>query len=492
MMREVSFRNLTYPPPAPDPGRPDISPLSCVSCKRRKQKCDRVMPSCSRCNELLLKCVYTSDGRRRRRNSTQVVISPHLSSSEGVGIKEEALAQALLRGLDDASQLRYTVVDNKSYMASLVEKFDSTIYRWMPVLSPRSVLDRLHGLTISTNGDNRSFIALIMGICLVATHIPRSLQRPFYAAAKSLYWKSQPMTRPCPELAQTGILLSIHEYAHGKEREARVTIETCLSMIKLWDTRQSICEDLSIANLAHEQTRIVWGALIMERIIALKGNFIIHHLPAKILQMSEQQITRLWSSLGVIDTPFLSFHFQILATILSDLVLCSTRDENEGLPAQLLHPASLRRRLLSFLELMLRQEICKVGLCCEATAITVFAFIHLHKHNPGSDSQDSIESDLGLEQLCRIITTGVQEHLESKSDQGRHGHPAPFSIYMIKQLLEATEKSNIQGREESISALLGFIQRYALQREASNEMAPEKLASQEETCGMEMKMEEQE
>lgn len=49
-----------------DPVQPDLNPRSCVTCRRRKVRCDKRMP-CGNCRRAAISCVFPAPGRAPRR-----------------------------------------------------------------------------------------------------------------------------------------------------------------------------------------------------------------------------------------------------------------------------------------------------------------------------------------------------------------------------------------------------------------------------------------
>ncbi|RMJ13292.1 hypothetical protein CDV36_007048 [Fusarium kuroshium] len=61
-------------------GPDELNRLSCMRCKERKVRCNRVMPQCGRCSLQDLECVYPV---RAKRRTTRCLIDPALSPSSG-------------------------------------------------------------------------------------------------------------------------------------------------------------------------------------------------------------------------------------------------------------------------------------------------------------------------------------------------------------------------------------------------------------------------
>src|SRR4051794_18273794 len=48
-------------------GSTNLNPISCIVCRRRKVKCDRILPSCSNCSKGETPCIYPASLRASRR-----------------------------------------------------------------------------------------------------------------------------------------------------------------------------------------------------------------------------------------------------------------------------------------------------------------------------------------------------------------------------------------------------------------------------------------
>ena len=106
------------------------------------------------------------------------------------------------------------------------------------------------------------------------------------------------------------------------------------------------------------------------RVIALDGTFSIRYLPHAALVTMELAITEPWTAPVVSDDDLVSFHTQLQAVSFSDKALRCADAAREITPRS---PCitTLRRRILSFFEFLLKQETLRLGSCCEAVAITI-------------------------------------------------------------------------------------------------------------------------
>lgn len=71
----------TEPIMSPGTDTPALNPRSCVTCRRRKVRCDKQMP-CSNCRRALIPCVFPAPGRAPRQQKPRDPNAPPKSSSQ--------------------------------------------------------------------------------------------------------------------------------------------------------------------------------------------------------------------------------------------------------------------------------------------------------------------------------------------------------------------------------------------------------------------------
>ncbi|OAQ79440.1 fungal specific transcription factor domain-containing protein [Purpureocillium lilacinum] len=71
----------TGPILAPGSGAPALNPRSCVTCRRRKVRCDKQMP-CSNCRRALIPCVFPAPGRAPRQQRPKDPNAPPKNSTQ--------------------------------------------------------------------------------------------------------------------------------------------------------------------------------------------------------------------------------------------------------------------------------------------------------------------------------------------------------------------------------------------------------------------------
>ena len=221
---------------------------------------------------LLLRCTYPTSTSKPRDVELPAPPFPPSAPGERAGIDEESLAYTLLQGLADTStaRLHHAIVKHSPIFRRMVQDFFFTVHRWLPILNQSSILSRLldlqlRGPSTTKKVDETSFVTLVTCICLLAQSTQSRLQQLLYAASKRLYWGVQPMVEPALEAMQAGVLLAVYEYGQGRQREAYMTIQTCLTTVELSSIKQPSACGLAKSIYHHAPSRALWAALLMER-----------------------------------------------------------------------------------------------------------------------------------------------------------------------------------------------------------------------------------
>lgn len=271
--------------PQTDSGLPQTSKLSCFSCRNRKQRCDRHLPSCSRCKRyasrelvsmrknraktsyrLLLDCVYPRRDSQGLNAEPGAGIVPSLSrvKPEIKRLRDDLLCLTTQLCQPHSPQF---ISCHGQLFTSMLESHFSTTHMWLPLVQKTSVAERLDG---SQTHQSPAFLPMLLAICLNSKEVCgmgslQSLEEALFAAAKRYYWGSQPTSAPAMELIVAGILLSTYEYGHGLAQEAYMTISTCTAMIQVSGLLSYHKNRVDASSVVVEQSRAVWAAIMIER-----------------------------------------------------------------------------------------------------------------------------------------------------------------------------------------------------------------------------------
>ncbi|KAE9371718.1 hypothetical protein N431DRAFT_484197 [Stipitochalara longipes BDJ] len=429
----------------------DVASISCFSCRERKQKCDKALPGCSRCGRLLLKCHYPKPANPP---------SPPLSSTGSYGTLDsngdEVIndTDALIQGLASAAsqsqayhgQLFNLLHKHEQNFDEMVELFFSSYHKWVPIVHQDSFREYRN----TTRTDiSRGHTALVLSMCLLTRpfkdgDLQDSLRVALHKASRRLFWDPESMAQPTLPFIQSGVLLSSYEHGQGSSDAAYMTICTCLSMAQVLG--------LSKEPLSHEKMqpplpgiwttqlegpRTWWAMLIHERMISLNNGALIRPLNMRVPDNFEVALGR-----EINDPLSISFYYEVRAATFLDQVLDFIRNNTTTPSKNWLGFQALDRSLLNFLKSLIEQYL---GSCCEAVAVGVSAFIHLHQWrltstDPVFSAQDRLESCDAIETVMKIIAATAQN--------GAQNFPchSQYSVQLIYQLLISIRYLEKNGR----------------------------------------------
>ncbi|KAL6864059.1 hypothetical protein J3F83DRAFT_767047 [Trichoderma novae-zelandiae] len=298
-------------PARPSSGSPResraIVPGTCLNCRRQKQRCDRLIPQCSRCSMKATRCVYPSkDGDAIRGlvpvSSTSHMITPcsrpckfHLSPfgerdllwaacSKNGSQMEADFAQPSL------SRLVGAIFDHGGISpTNVVGKYFDLAYHWLPTLDRGAIYDEAAQFNLEESVDHDAFSLLLLCMHLFAESPCQDQSQPrpntLYRASRQLFAILHSSAGISPyTLLQCGIILSTYACGHGLSNEAYETLTLCIGLIRRLSIdcyMYNVTDTHKRANYdQHDQHKLdrCWsGIILLDRTIALSS--IDHSLP---------------------------------------------------------------------------------------------------------------------------------------------------------------------------------------------------------------------
>ena len=76
------------------------------------------------------------------------------------------------------------------------------------------------------------------------------------------------------------------------------------------------------------------------------------------------------------------------------------------------------------------------------------------------NEEDVVESTVVMESVARVLADHVREHMASSSRTGRHGGPAPYTVHMMKQMVDGMLRGEFKGDAASHEVLVACIRRH--------------------------------
>ncbi|KAL9488097.1 hypothetical protein ACSS6W_000374 [Trichoderma asperelloides] len=226
------------------------APKACRHCHLHKRKCDKRLPSCSRC----ALCKYDDDRPpleaepvTKLRWSEPLAIQRDSCGLELTPVGERQLLWAACQSQEpypkqtDAKSLMNLTEDIFAYggtSAQLVwDKYFATAYSWLPVLEESNI--NFNVLAMQESDIHKDILALLLlcmyllnqAPCYHPNHTSNSSLHKATRRVFSLVETSDDVFSHATKL-QAGLLLTAYECGHGMTREATSTLGACFGIIR--------------------------------------------------------------------------------------------------------------------------------------------------------------------------------------------------------------------------------------------------------------------
>ncbi|KAK9444966.1 Zn(2)-C6 fungal-type DNA-binding domain protein [Metarhizium brunneum] len=238
-----------------------LAPGACLSCRQQKQRCDRVIPSCSRCVARVVKCTYPARDQAALRQIASVsqfaadtlVILRGLCPLDVSPAGERALLwaacarQSTFVDDEDAPQASLSCIINDVFDSAGVHVVGTVIgyfdiaHHWLPILDRDNVLASTENF-VAQKGvsavEDDAFALMIVCMYLFITppcqHANHPVRHTLYRTVKSLFSVLQASSDTTARvlLMQSGIILATHEIGHGMSKDAYETLIACRSLLQ--------------------------------------------------------------------------------------------------------------------------------------------------------------------------------------------------------------------------------------------------------------------
>ncbi|KAL6897739.1 hypothetical protein GGI43DRAFT_424068 [Trichoderma evansii] len=148
------------------------------------------------------------------------------------------ISVALLSGTDDAEQeasiLRMALKPTGLTATSITQAYKKTVHSWFPVVTDDqitlfttpSILGNCHGR------DGVLLLCMALVSQQPCKHPGHDICCNLYKAAKQSFLLLQTSSKPCIQILQIGLLLSLFEYGHGLDQESKFSIAACMTICR--------------------------------------------------------------------------------------------------------------------------------------------------------------------------------------------------------------------------------------------------------------------
>ncbi|KAL3496293.1 hypothetical protein BJX62DRAFT_193847 [Aspergillus germanicus] len=202
----------------------------CVTCKARKKKCDKALPTCGYCARKGWPCHY-----RRPKPGLPVAWLIQGTAARDSGVV----------GGPEVNPTHFSATPNQSENTLCLEAqriirttgryLDEISVRYFQIVQPYlPIISRNHFQTtlISCGATQEpEFAILLLAMCLITSQSsPETDVTSLYHNARSLFLQAQALCKPSLSLIQAGILLAVHESSRRAPEQALITIGGCVRM----------------------------------------------------------------------------------------------------------------------------------------------------------------------------------------------------------------------------------------------------------------------
>jgi hypothetical protein len=259
----------------------EYAPQVCTTCKIRKKRCDKALPSCGYCSKRSLICRY--------EDSPRAVVSHYPTGGASPSLNALLMQIASLfapspgsepMALDDLINLqvcRIMQLTNLSFH-EICKRFFHNFHRWLPVVSSKLLHE--NAAYYRQDAPPADFSVLLASMCLITVQPPTDTTsspispESLYVTVRMLFVHVQSIICASTSLVQAGVLIAVYEYANGRPDAAHISIGACARMAytvgmdeitrpgldRKYDTKSKLEEV--------EKRNLWWGIVILERYVS--------------------------------------------------------------------------------------------------------------------------------------------------------------------------------------------------------------------------------
>jgi hypothetical protein len=286
-------------------GRERFAGTVCNQCKHRKKSCNKVLPSCSRCDRLvilsysfttrlclthvrlLIKCSYSG-----AMESHCYPFPPVIDVISGVDIplsdypltaQQSSMVYKLehrVPCIDDqvsmqASRLLSAISRKRGHAGDFMHTYFRTFHKTLPIINKE-----VFRLKIENSTSDSHFSTLLLSMFLITQLTPQvnpdSLsnfgEQELYPTVKSIYSLLQSTGKVSMELVQAGVLVACYEHCQALHQDAWLSIGACVRMGHLMGLHTVLRKMLPIEqderNMLEMKRCLWWGIVVIERCVS--------------------------------------------------------------------------------------------------------------------------------------------------------------------------------------------------------------------------------
>ncbi|KAF2020942.1 hypothetical protein BU24DRAFT_11536 [Aaosphaeria arxii CBS 175.79] len=292
-------------------GNDQLATRTCWQCKSSKKKCDKLLPTCSRCSRLSIECAY--DGEKpdaapsnhdsndtkfeqifqRLERLEHLISNPDSPTTTRTSASHEP-PPSYVSNIDhscqppswqvDPGQLKQEYVgfmlwgsvfrimsESHTTIDAVADNYFKWTHQWLPMISRSRFDTGLERLKVysTDRGSSLTILAMHLTVTPVSEHpgsTPLS-DSPWYRACKYYFSYFASVEEPTVDIIQAGILLALFEHMQSIDNKALTTLGICGRLACALDlddiVAQALIREPGEISSEVEEAIQTWFALIL-------------------------------------------------------------------------------------------------------------------------------------------------------------------------------------------------------------------------------------
>ncbi|KAH6893012.1 hypothetical protein B0T10DRAFT_400772 [Thelonectria olida] len=257
---------------------------ACHYCWIRKQRCDKLLPQCSRCCSKFVRCKYDDLDRAISSKFTGPTSADLLIRRDpcGFDISPSGERQLLWAACDYESRtaegetcprlVRSILEASGTWPHELTNTYFAYMHPWFPILNPGEIHAGVHSFGTSGEPYYQALAVVFLGMSLLnhptCNHPNHPAGSGLYRTTRRLFLMLQLPTREKLVLLYAGLLVAAYECGHGMSEQAYATLATCIGMVQ----QLSASDAPLVGHQFQDKLNLCWCSIVLlDRTIALSN-----------------------------------------------------------------------------------------------------------------------------------------------------------------------------------------------------------------------------
>ncbi|KAK3395625.1 hypothetical protein B0T20DRAFT_487014 [Sordaria brevicollis] len=249
------------------------NPRVCLNCRRKKKRCDKALPSCSRCIDSLQVCQYDDESGLSGGLCSP---GPSFHLPQSMIISEPrwgTVSPGLFMALDTVEDIHsFTsrclseVLGSRDNIEHVVARYFSTTNTWFAIVDRVEFEALLKNIWVAPSAETS---VLLLGMSLI-TRLPQN--HNLNGMADSVYLSVKTMlsvvkTKVCLSipLMQAELLIAMYEASHGINQQAYMSVGSCCQLSRAlgwWDKTFWAGQRRAGMPMNLQQCSALWWAIV--------------------------------------------------------------------------------------------------------------------------------------------------------------------------------------------------------------------------------------